>query len=242
MNILAIITHEDPSFVGISLDGVVMEHRFEKSRLVAEQLAEISVALLKFHNKSIKDIDAVAVIVGPGSYTGIRVGMAFAKSVVQFSERKLFAISPFDVLKFSSGISTPANRPTGGHPSRGKFSCINSPHEGCQLGRNLAGWISSEGDNFPLIDAGRGNVYILEDGIVNVKTFDEVKAKYDSQVFIGSGAVANSVEVPDNLRNITVQNLCDFVDSHSPELKNYNSDFDTFVKLVPNYVQEARIG
>lgn len=58
--------------------------------LIAQTLAE-----LKF---TLKDIDGIAVSIGPGSFTGLRIGLATAKGLAQVSGLKLVAIPTLDAL------------------------------------------------------------------------------------------------------------------------------------------------
>lgn len=45
----------------------------------------------------IKDIDAIAVTVGPGSFTGIRVGLALAKGIAFGLDKKVIAVDNFEL-------------------------------------------------------------------------------------------------------------------------------------------------
>ena len=47
----------------------------------AELLPEFVEKLLKKNKVQVKSIDAIAVSIGPGSFTGLRVGLSFAKGV-----------------------------------------------------------------------------------------------------------------------------------------------------------------
>jgi tRNA threonylcarbamoyladenosine biosynthesis protein TsaB len=61
-------------------------------------------ALLLEHNLSIDRIDAVAVSAGPGSYTGLRVGMAAAKGLCFALDKPLILISTLKMMAVS-GLS-----------------------------------------------------------------------------------------------------------------------------------------
>ncbi len=52
----------------------------------------------KLTSKSdIKDIDAVAVTIGPGSFTGIRVGLAIAKGIAFGLDKKIIPVDNFEL-------------------------------------------------------------------------------------------------------------------------------------------------
>lgn len=54
--------------------------------------------LFKMTKLSIKDVDRVAVTVGPGSFTGIRIGVAVAKGLCYGSKRSIVGINELDLL------------------------------------------------------------------------------------------------------------------------------------------------
>jgi tRNA threonylcarbamoyladenosine biosynthesis protein TsaB len=64
----------------------------------ASWLQPAIVTLLSEHNLSIDGIDAVAVSAGPGSYTGLRVGMAAAKGLCFALNKPLILISTLKMM------------------------------------------------------------------------------------------------------------------------------------------------
>ena len=54
--------------------------------------------LFKMTKLSIKDVDRVAVTVGPGSFTGIRIGVAVAKGLCFGSNRSIVGINELDLV------------------------------------------------------------------------------------------------------------------------------------------------
>ncbi len=54
--------------------------------------------LFKMTNLSIKDVDRVAVTIGPGSFTGIRIGVAVAKGLCFGSNRSIVGINELDLV------------------------------------------------------------------------------------------------------------------------------------------------
>ena len=57
--------------------------------------------LLKKSNVSIRQLDAVSVTAGPGSYTGLRVGMASAKGLCYALQIPLIALNTLEVMALS---------------------------------------------------------------------------------------------------------------------------------------------
>jgi len=58
--------------------------------------------LLKKTGKSINDLDAVAVSIGPGSYTGLRVGLASAKGLCYALNIPLLAVSTLKMIAIAA--------------------------------------------------------------------------------------------------------------------------------------------
>lgn len=86
--------------VALSQDGVALEHRSleQAGRRHAQTLiAEIS-ALLTAHQFQPKDLSAVGVIHGPGSFTGLRVGVVCAKTLSYSLRIPLITVDTFDVI------------------------------------------------------------------------------------------------------------------------------------------------
>lgn len=64
----------------------------------SEKLLVLVDNLLKELHLTMQDITSVAVAQGPGSFTGLRIGMATAKGLAQGSGKKLIAIPTLDAL------------------------------------------------------------------------------------------------------------------------------------------------
>ncbi len=52
-----------------------------------------------------RQIDRLAVGIGPGGFTGLRIAIAYAKSLAAVWERPLVPLSSFDLLEFACGAS-----------------------------------------------------------------------------------------------------------------------------------------
>ena len=99
MNIIAIETATDICGIALIQDGECLEKVEEQiPKKHAEQLPVFYEALMNFSNYKKLKVNAIAVSIGPGSFTGLRVGLgyakglAFAKSVPIIPVPTLYAI------------------------------------------------------------------------------------------------------------------------------------------------------
>lgn len=82
MNILALESAALSAGAAVLCDGVLKSEQFVHNGLTHSQtLLPLADAALKEAGASIGDIDAVAVSAGPGSFTGVRIGMGTAKGL-----------------------------------------------------------------------------------------------------------------------------------------------------------------
>lgn len=71
-------------------------HQVEKSH--SSLLPGIGVEICEEAGLSFKDLDAVAVSSGPGSYTGLRIGVTTAKGIAYTLNKKLLSIPSLDIM------------------------------------------------------------------------------------------------------------------------------------------------
>ncbi|MCD2257503.1 tRNA (adenosine(37)-N6)-threonylcarbamoyltransferase complex dimerization subunit type 1 TsaB [Agrilactobacillus fermenti] len=99
MNILAIDTSSKPLSVAITADDQILsEVTLNKGFTHSQTLMPTIDDLLKLSQLTIKDIDGFAVAKGPGSYTGLRIGVTTAKTFAWTLHKPLFALSSLEVL------------------------------------------------------------------------------------------------------------------------------------------------
>lgn len=99
MRILGIETATAVNSIAIIDENTILsEHTINPVESHNRHLLENIDHSLKTANLSIRDIDAVAVSVGPGSFTGIRIGISTAKSLAWASNIPLVGIPTLDAL------------------------------------------------------------------------------------------------------------------------------------------------
>lgn len=97
--ILCIETGTDICSVGIARDGELVALReSDEGRDHARQVGVFVDELLREQQMQPEDLDAVAVGKGPGSYTGLRIGVSFAKGLCYGISRPLIAVGSLDAL------------------------------------------------------------------------------------------------------------------------------------------------
>lgn len=83
----------------IAEDGVVVSYRESSLPKAHASLTAVFIdEMLKERNISMSDCDAVCVSMGPGSYTGLRVGVSTAKGLCFGSGKPLIAVGTLDTL------------------------------------------------------------------------------------------------------------------------------------------------
>ncbi len=100
--ILIIDSAFEECFVALSNNEEVIAH--EKSVVQKDHASFVQPAIKKICNDALinlSSIDAVAVVNGPGSYTGLRVGLASAKGICYVLNKPLILLNTLDVLAFA---------------------------------------------------------------------------------------------------------------------------------------------
>lgn len=102
MTILNLETHSDICSAAIGIDGKVWASRTsEKGANHASVLPVFIESLLAELRQEGKPLDAVAVSGGPGSYTGLRIGVSTAKGICYGSALPLIAIDTTQIIASS---------------------------------------------------------------------------------------------------------------------------------------------
>lgn len=83
--------------VALDDDGSVTFDRSDRNDALEAGLGRVA-ALLAAAGRELRDLDRIAVGVGPGSFTGIRIVMSFAKALAYGARLPLVGVSSYDVL------------------------------------------------------------------------------------------------------------------------------------------------
>ena len=100
MKILAVDTSGKFCSISILLNDSIRESINSNTPL--SHSSELAVNVKKIVNKydiNISDLDGIAINIGPGSFTGLRIGVSFAKGLSLSCNVPLIAVNAFDILK-----------------------------------------------------------------------------------------------------------------------------------------------
>jgi tRNA threonylcarbamoyladenosine biosynthesis protein TsaB len=85
--------------VALAYDGrVVAQREVREEKAHAAQLTSFIEELLRDHALKISNLDAIAVGKGPGSYTGLRIGVSVAKGLCYGAKLPLIAVGTLEVI------------------------------------------------------------------------------------------------------------------------------------------------
>ena len=104
MLILAFETSAKAASVALTEDGKLLGESYQNTGLTHSQtLMVMAEDLLKQCGKTVNDVTAVAVAEGPGSFTGVRIGVAAAKGFAWGRELPCYGISTLEAMAVSLG-------------------------------------------------------------------------------------------------------------------------------------------
>ena len=109
MRILAVDTSSHACSVALAEDGFLKyEYTADHGKTHAVRLSGMIDAVFADTGIKAVDIDAFAVTAGPGSFTGLRIGISTVKGLAFAAERPVVSVSTLDVLaNQSSGVDIP---------------------------------------------------------------------------------------------------------------------------------------
>ena len=106
MKILAFETTDAVASVALYLDGEVFETVIDTDRRHAESVLPAAEKLLSVHGLSTDDMDAFAADVGPGSFTGVRIGVCMANALGAAHHKPVVAVNALETLAYPHRAGT----------------------------------------------------------------------------------------------------------------------------------------
>lgn len=211
MNILAIDTSTMISTVTIANDSEILgDFNVNQQKTHSESLVPMIETLLELLGMEIKDIDEFVIAEGPGSFTGLRIGMTIAKTLAQVNDKKLIPISTLLALANNSSSDNL------------KVPMLDA------RGNRVYGAVYDKDFNEII----KEDLYTIEDFSEMVNNLDEeieligdISLKYED-------LFEKAKVLPINFRNTIGKSLIKLA------LENKN-DYDLY-QLVPNYLRKSQ--
>tara|TARA_Y100001970_G_scaffold11681_1_gene13466 strand:- start:359 stop:967 length:609 start_codon:yes stop_codon:yes gene_type:complete len=100
MNLISILSADSTSSVSVMINGKIRD-KFSTddynshSKVLPEYLSKVNSIY------DLEDFNGISVSIGPGSYTGLRIGLSLAKGIAFSKEIPLIPITTFDIINHS---------------------------------------------------------------------------------------------------------------------------------------------
>lgn len=102
MNLLGIESSSRKLSVGLMKEKSFSELNSEKINDTANSLPQLSKKIISNASLDFEDLDAICISAGPGSFTGLRVGMSYAKGIAMALDIPIIPVSTFDSLAYNN--------------------------------------------------------------------------------------------------------------------------------------------
>jgi tRNA threonylcarbamoyladenosine biosynthesis protein TsaB len=232
--ILLIETATEVCGAGISINGILacsreetntMNHATLLTTQIKECLDELGITL--------KDIDAVAVSSGPGSYTSLRVGVSVAKGICYATGKPLIAIDTLYALAFQSKKSLEEKNSEIFKKNNTYISMIDA--------RRMEVCLSLyDNDLLPIL---RAEPKILENNMFDKVVSENFQLK-NTDWFIFSGSGSKKITDVLNFEKTVFYSIDSCSVSHMSYLSNISfqlSDFQALAYFEPTYMKPPNI-
>jgi tRNA threonylcarbamoyladenosine biosynthesis protein TsaB len=105
VNVLALDAALGGFSTAVACDGQIAASRWESGHVALERGLRLVDEVLSSAQVAREQIERLAVGIGPGSFTGLRIAIAYAKSLAAVWHRPLVPIDSFDLLEYGSNLA-----------------------------------------------------------------------------------------------------------------------------------------
>ena len=182
MNILSIDTSSNLCAVAVLEDtNLIKENILNDTKNHSEKIMPVIAQTLKEANLKLTDIDLIVCDKGPGSFTGIRIGVATVMSFVDSLKIPSIGISSLECLLYNILLNK----------TESNYICS---------------LIDAKNDNvyFELYSiSGNKATSIISADCKNINELIYLLKKYDNICFVGDGAISHGSTLSSSLSNVT---------------------------------------
>lgn len=221
MRILAVECSAVSASVALMEDGQITEHRFVRNGLTHSQtLMPMLISLLEEQKLSPSDIDAFAVASGPGSFTGVRIGVSAVKGLAFGAKKPCIKVSSLEAMAYNAkGFD-------------GVVCCAMDAR--CNQVYNALFTFQGETD-LP--------IRLCEDRAIFLpELLDELKKIKKKKIFVGDGAVLCYNSFKDSLDNVFLPEKEEILyqNAASVALASLDKPFCSADELLPFYLRPSQ--
>ena len=110
MKILGIDTSSMAASVAVIEDNkLICEYTINTKKTHSQKLMPMIENMLSLSDLNVREIDAIAVCEGPGSFTGLRIGMATAKAIAHVNDIPVIGVNSLEVLAANMNLCDKKN-------------------------------------------------------------------------------------------------------------------------------------
>lgn len=215
MKILAIDTSSSVcSTALLENENIIDENNLDNGRTHSENLMPLIEELLNRNNISLKEINLIAVTVGPGSFTGIRIGISTIKPMSEIYNIPIASVTSLETLARND------------ESNKNKIVLIDARNN-----QVYAGVFNKEYD---LLEE-----YMADDINEVVKTIK----KYENSIIIGDAGILHKEFLKENIKNVEFsnKNKQSSVSTGKIGYKKYiNNDLKNADTVLPTYLRKSQ--
>ena len=238
MKILGIDTSSKRCTVCILEDNnVIVELHSDDEKTHSQTLMPLIDEMFKKTDLSLKDIDMLACCVGPGSFTGVRIGISTAKAFADVYNFKTFGVSSLEGLAYNikeeiSLLHTSSAAKTGSSPENSK-DCKDYTNQNISL--IICSLIDAKNENvyYGLFDENYNKIEELSTCSID-DLIDKLKKLNKPIAFVGDGALAykekleqHLCKISNNFSEINLENNLETSSKNSTSSNNSNNSKDS---------------
>ena len=220
MLILGIDTTAVSAGAAVVRDGKLISETYVNTGLTHSQtLMTLIDTALKLVDLTISDVDAFAVSAGPGSFTGVRIGVSTIKGLCFAENKPCFSVSTLEALANSVDLE-------------GYIIC---PVMDARCMQVYTALFEKQGEEI---------VRIMEDAPKTLAELYEILSSYDKKImFVGDGADISFKFMSEKMHNVTkFSEIFKFQHASGVAItahRNYNrgAEFISADKLLPSYLR-----
>lgn len=213
MKILSVSTSSNIASVAISEnDNCILELNIDNNKTHSETLMPLISELFEKTNISLKELDLIACDVGPGSFTGIRIGISSVKAIAESLNIPVISVTSLEALAYNI------------KNSECKTICSLIDARNNQV---YSGIFDKE---YNLQEK-----YIADDINVIIKKIN----KYKSIVFVGDGAITHKNLL--QIKDFSYENIIHSKNIGKCAYKKYKENkIDTADTIMPLYLRKSQ--